>query len=373
MFRINLNKNKMSCSSCSLSTISPESVMSYGKLSASNWLDELPDTTKDYPLVEVQFKNTRKDFFYNPEGFQIRRGDQVVVQSTLGHDLGRVLLTGKVAWLQFKRRSKLKHFSECKRIYRLANDYDLEKARSFRQRDYPVMIEARQIIQKLGLEMKLSDVEYQADGRKAIFYYIANGRVDFRELIKELSQAFHIRVEMKQIGARQEAGLVGGIGSCGRELCCSSWRTDFTSISTQAVSLQNLSPGAQKLAGQCGKLKCCLMFELENYIEAREDFPRELIELDMKAGRVLPLKIEVLARKVYYVYADNKSLPAFYLSLDEVKDVIQLNKRGITPAYPLDENPVSEFVSGKANIRNSKPKYKKNKRSRNPKLKSKSR
>lgn len=327
----------MSCNGCAIRNTYHSEESRRGKLDAHNWLDDLPDTSDEFKTVEVQFKNTRKTFYENTEGFRLKRGDIVVVEASPGHDVGKVTLVGKLAQMQYERKQKVPSRFELRKIYRLAKEGDIDRWQSAKDKEYLALIKSRQIAKELNLAMKISDVEYQGDERKAIFYYIADGRVDFRELIKRYAKAFRIRVEMKQIGARQEAGMIGGIGSCGRELCCSSWRTDFSSVSSDAARIQDLPPNAQKLAGQCGKLKCCLMFELDHYMEAREDFPRQLLELDLEKGRAIPVKTEVMKKVIWYTYLDNPTTPAFPLSVDQVKKIINLNKRGKHPKPRIEE------------------------------------
>mgnify|MGYP006300469231 CR=1 FL=1 len=259
-----------------------------------------------------------------------------------GDDLGEVTLTGYLAEKQFKRNIRNPARFRWDNVFRKATETDLEKLKEARQREKPTMIRARQIAKDLGLDMKIGEVEFRADGKKAIFYYIADGRVDFRELIKRYAREFQIRVEMKQIGARQEAGLVGGIGSCGRELCCSSWRTDFSSITSEAALKQGLSPSAQKMAGACGKLKCCLLYELDMYIEARKEFPSELLELETDRGMARPINTDYLKKEIWYAL-DGKSVnETFRLSLKEVKDIIQKNKKGIKPGIPSPSKEVEK-------------------------------
>ncbi len=261
----------------------------------------------------------------------LKRGDKIVVETSPGHDLGEVTLTGYLAEKQFNRKIKNPQRFSFTGIFRKATEVDLEKLEEARKREKPTMIRARQIANDLGLNMKIGDVEFRADCKKAIFYYIADGRVDFRELIKRYGREFQIRVEMKQIGARQEAGLVGGIGSCGRELCCSSWRTDFSSITSEAAVKQGLSASAQKMAGACGKLKCCLLYELDVYIEAEKEFPKELLDLELSMGIARPVKTDYLKKEIWYSIDNNVPTPAFSLGLKDVKDIIQKNKRGIKP------------------------------------------
>ena len=317
----------MSCNGCTFKINSSRPAM----LDAYDWLNDLPDTTDISDIVEVRFKSTRKEYFRNTNHLDIKRGDTVVVATSPGHDVGVVTLTGYLAEKQFNRKIRNKSRYVLETIYRKASRVDLENWDKARDLEKPTMIRARQIAGELNLNMKIGDVEYRGDGSKAIFYYIADGRVDFRELIKLYAREFRLRVEMKQIGARQEAGRIGGIGSCGRELCCSSWRTDFTSISTDAISKQGLSPSASKMAGACGKLKCCLLYEIDAYMEAGEEFPDELLELETSKGTARPIKTDYLAKKIWYSLDTNAPGRTFELTTSEVKDFIQQNKKGIKP------------------------------------------
>lgn len=322
----------MSCTGCQFNktdnTTSPGRVE---MLTSYDWLNDLPDTSHVSDIVEVRFKGTRKEFYKNDSNLQLKRGDNVVVASNGGHDVGIVGLTGKLAQMQFNRKIKSKERNQLLSIYRIARERDLERWAEAQQREKPVMIRSRQLAAELKLEMKIGDVDFRGDGTKAIFYYIAEGRVDFRELIKIYANEFKIKIEMKQIGARQEAALIGGIGSCGRELCCSSWRTDFSSITAHMATRQGLSPNAEKLTGRCGKLKCCLTYELDTYLEAQDEFPRELLVLETSAGDAHHFKVDILQKKVWYSVTNNKIRQNFSLSVDKVKEVINLNKRGTKP------------------------------------------
>lgn len=315
----------MGCLDCSLST------QDKAKTDMYDWLNDLPNTSNQSDIVEVKFKSTRKEFYRNMENISLKRGDMIVVATQPGHDLGEVTLTGYLAEKQFSRKIKHPDKSTLNSIYRKATEQDLEKLAMARNREKPVLIRSRQIAAELKLDMKIGDVEFRADNNKAIFYYIAEGRVDFRELIKVYAREFGIKIEMKQIGARQEAGLVGGIGSCGRELCCSSWRNAFNSISADAAIKQGLSPSAQKMAGACGKLKCCLMYELDVYIESGMDFPRELLDIETSKGRAKPFKTDYLQKEIWYIYEGESHLSPFKLSVKEVKEIIQKNKKGFRP------------------------------------------
>ncbi len=322
----------MSCNGCSFNNSANGQ-----STDVFDWVNDLPDTTEQSDIVEVKFKSTRREFFINTNRIPLKRGDKIVVATTPGHDVGEVMLTGYLAEKQFQRKIKNKDRYPGNTVYRKATPIDLEKLETARNREKPTMIRARQIASELGLDMKIGDVEFRGDNNKAIFYYIAEGRVDFRELIKKYAQEFHIKIEMKQIGARQEAGLVGGIGSCGRELCCSSWRTDFSTISTEAITKQGLSPSAQKMAGACGKLKCCLLYELDVYIEAQNEFPQELLFLETAKGVAKPFKTDYLKKEIWFFLVDGVPGNSFKLSLKEVKNIIQKNKRGIKPT--ISENP----------------------------------
>lgn len=319
----------MSCNGCSSNNST-----TYG---GYDWLSDLPDTTDKSDIVEVKFKSTRKEYFKNTENIPVKRGDKVVVATSPGHDVGEVSLAGYLAEKQFKLKIKNPSRYTLNPIYRKASEADLEKLDEARNREKETMIKARQAAAELGLDMKIGDVEFRGDNKKAIFYYIAEGRVDFRELIKVYARDFRVKVEMKQIGARQEAGLVGGIGSCGRELCCSSWRTDFESISSEAALKQGLSPSAQKMAGACGKLKCCLLYELDAYMEAGNEFPKELLDLELANGIAKPFKTDYLKKEIWYIIQGNIG-NTFNLSLKEVKNIIQKNKRGIKPEVNTYKN-----------------------------------
>lgn len=335
----------MSCIGCSFNdSTNSQSVDVF------DWVNDLPDTTDQSDIVEVKFKTTRKEFFKNDSRIPLKRGDKIVVATSPGHDVGEVNLTGYLAEKQFNRKIKNTQRYTLNTIYRKASGNDLDKLQTAREREKPTMIRARQIATELGLNMKIGDVEFRGDNNKAIFYYIAEGRVDFRELIKVYAREFHVKIEMKQIGARQEAGLVGGIGSCGRELCCSSWRTDFSSISTDAALKQGLSPAAQKMAGACGKLKCCLLYELDIYMEAREEFPRELLDLETAKGIARPFKTDYLKKEIWYNLVEAMPGNSFKLSLKEVKDIIQKNKRGIKPEISINEEPVSKDTKLEVNL-----------------------
>jgi cell fate regulator YaaT (PSP1 superfamily) len=320
----------MSCNGCTFNNSTGNQTFD-----SHNWINEIPDTADQSDIVEVKFKSTRREYFRNTDKLHLRRGDKIVVSTSPGHDVGEVTLTGYLAEKQFRRKIKNPNRYTLNNVFRKATEADLEKLNEAREREKTTMIRARQIVLELGLDMKIGEVEFRGDNKKAIFYYIAEGRVDFRELIKLYAREFGVRIEMKQIGARQEAGLVGGIGSCGRELCCSNWRTDFKSISSDAALKQGLSPSAQKMAGACGKLKCCLLYEIDAYIEAREEFPKELLNLEISNGIAKPFKTDYLKKEIWY-FLEGSMGTTFNLSLKEVRDIIQKNKRGIKPS--LTEN-----------------------------------
>jgi len=287
-----------------------------------------PNQTEVDNIYEVRFKNTRKAFYRNVNGLRLYIGDWVVVESDRGYDVGVLALGGVMAELQMKKKKVRKSLKDIPRIYRKANEKDLELLEKVREREPGTLSRAREIIQDLKLDMKLSDVEYQADNAKAIFYYIADHRVDFRELIKLLAREFHIRVEMKQIGLRHEAGLVGGIGSCGRELCCSTWLTEFKTVSTSAARYQNLSLNPMKISGLCGRLKCCLNFELDSYLDALQDFPK-VDRIETAKGRAMLQKTDIFKGLMWFSYANETSW--YPLAVDEVKRIMALNEKGEKP------------------------------------------
>lgn len=361
----------MSCTGCQFNNSDNTLTASrVDMLTSYDWLNDLPDTSHLSEIVEVRFKGTRKEFYKNDDGLFLKRGDKVVVASNGGHDVGIVGLTGKLAEMQFERKVKSKDRYQMLSIYRIARDRDLERWAEAQAREKPVMIRSRQIAEELKLEMKIGDVEFRGDGSKAIFYYLAEGRVDFRELIKVYAREFQIKIEMKQIGARQEAARIGGIGSCGRELCCSSWRTDFSSITAHMATRQGLSPNAEKLTGRCGKLKCCLTYELDTYLEAQDQFPAELLILETSAGDARHFKIDILQKKIWYSVENNKTRQNFSLTVDQVKGIITKNKRGIKPELAELLDPASTAKAEEKNMFNqnltSDKKIPRNKRHRKP-------
>lgn len=302
----------------------------YTQLNVCDYMADIPNNTELTDLVEVQFKNTRKGYFHNSNGLELTKGDIVAVEGNPGHDIGIVTLTGTLAALQVKK-ANLKSEEEIKRVYRLAKEGDMEKYEQAKAREHQTMIESRQIAKDLGLEMKIGDVEYQGDGNKAIFYYIADGRVDFRQLIKVLADVFHVRIEMKQIGARQEAGRIGGFGPCGRELCCSTWIKSFTSVGTAAARFQNLSLNPQKLAGQCAKLKCCMNYEVDQYMEAGRKLPHRDIVLNTQEGEWFFFKADILAGLVSYSSDKHLAANITTITAERAMDIIAQNKRGENP------------------------------------------
>ena len=301
------------------------------KLNVFDWFSDLPETKEDTDYVEVQFKNTRKGFYNNSTKISLKKGDIVAVESSPGHDIGEVTLVGKLVLYQMKKVNFDPNKNEIKRVYRIARQGDLDKWNEAKAREHETMIKSRQIAEKLALNMKIGDVEFQGDGNKAIFYYIADDRVDFRQLIKDLAEAFHVRIEMKQIGARQEAGRIGGIGPCGRQLCCSTWMTSFNSVSTSAARYQDISLNPQKLAGQCAKLKCCMNYELDAYVDALKEFPSKEIQLETIDGTFYHYKTDVFKRQMTYSSDPNFLANLVVLPLERVKEIIALNKAGKKP------------------------------------------
>lgn len=314
------------------------------KLHSFNWLEDIPGEYADDDMVEVQFKNTRKGYYKNSTNIPLKAGDLVAVEAQPGHDIGTVTLTGALVRLQM-RKSGIRPNAETKRVFRKAKPADIEKYNEARAREQDTMIRARKIAQSLQLDMKIGDVEYQGDGNKAIFYYIADARVDFRQLIKVLADTFKIRIEMKQIGARQEAGRIGGIGPCGRPLCCSSWMQNFVSVSTSAARFQDISLNPQKLAGQCAKLKCCLNFEVDTYVETVKRMPPKNVRLETADATWYHFKTDVFKREI--IYSSDKSMAANLTTLDaeRVFEIIALNKEGKKPATLLRDAEAAEAAA----------------------------
>ena len=301
-----------------------------GKLHCFNWLSDVPGGYADDEMVEVQFKNTRKGFYLNSLNIPLEIGDLVAVEAQPGHDIGRVTMVGALVRLQM-RKANYKPTAEVRRVFRKAKASDIEKFEEAKARENDTMIRSRQIAESLGLNMKIGDVEFQGDGSKAIFYYIADERVDFRQLIKVLAETFKIRIEMRQIGARQEAGRVGGIGPCGRPLCCSSWMTNFVSVSTSAARYQDISLNPQKLTGQCAKLKCCLNFEIDSYIEASKKLPPRNVRLETADSTYYHFKTDVFKGEI--TFSTDKNFAANLVTLDpqRVFEIMALNKEGQKP------------------------------------------
>lgn len=326
-FKLHNGSGSLCCRSCSRQD---------KQLNTYDWLADIPGNNDESDLVEVQFKNTRKGYYRNNNKIPLMKGDIVAVEATPGHDIGEVTLTGRLVPLQM-RKANIKSEADIKRIYRKAKAVDMDKYKEAKAREHSTMIRARQIAQSLNLDMKIGDVEYQGDGNKAIFYYIAEGRVDFRQLIKVLADAFHVRIEMKQIGARQEAGRIGGIGPCGRELCCATWMTSFVSVSTGAARLQDISLNPQKLAGQCAKLKCCLNYEVDCYAEAQKRLPSKEIELYTKDATYYYLKADILSNQITYSTDKKDLVNAITISGQRAFEIIALNKRGTKPDSLTEE------------------------------------
>ena len=306
------------------------------KLNTYDWLADIPGNAEEQDMVEVQFKNTRKGYYKNSNRLPLEKGDIVAVEASPGHDIGTVTLTGRLVPLQMKK-ANIKPDAEIRRVYRKAKPVDMEKYEEAKSREHNTMIRSRQIAADLGLQMKIGDVEYQGDGNKAIFYYIADERVDFRQLIKVLAEAFRVRIEMKQIGARQEAGRIGGIGPCGRELCCATWMTNFVSVSTSAARYQDISLNPQKLAGQCAKLKCCLNYEVDAYVECQKRLPSKELTLETLNGTYYYFKADILKGTI--TYSTDKSFLANEATITAKRafEIINMNRRGEKPEK-LEDN-----------------------------------
>ncbi len=339
------------------------------QLNTYDWLADVPGNAQSTDLVEVQFKNTRKGYYHNVNNLDLKKGDIVAVEANPGHDIGVVTLTGKLVELQVKK-ANLKSPDDIKRIYRLAKPVDMEKYSEAKSREHDTMIQSRQIAKNLNLQMKIGDVEYQGDGNKAIFYYIADERVDFRQLIKVLAETFHVRIEMKQIGARQEAGRIGGTGPCGRELCCATWMKNFVSVSTGAARFQDISLNPQKLAGMCAKLKCCLNYEVDNYVEAGRKLPSKEIMLQTQDNDYYLFKSDILAGMV--TYSTDKKIPSNIETISAARafEVIEMNKRGEKPLSLVEDGSVKkqdkpiDLLAGESITRFDKAKKKKKNKSR---------
>lgn len=324
----------MSCNSCGTGGSTPGGCKNNGtcgtsgcnKLTVFDWLAnmELPDGQKKFPYVEVRFKNSRKEFFHNKEDLQLKIGDIVATQTETGHDIGIVTITGELVRVQMKRK-RVKISDSIPQVYRIANEKDVEKWVASREKEEPMKVRAREIAIRLQLKMKISDIEFQGDGSKATFYYTADERVDFRELIREYASEFKTRIEMRQIGLRQEAARLGGIGSCGRELCCSTWLTDFRSVTTGAARYQNLSLNPQKLAGQCGKLKCCLNYELDSYMDALSTFPKQNQKLYTDKGTAVCQKVDIFKGLMWYCY-EGDWMSWHTLTTEQVHEIVSKNR-----------------------------------------------
>ena len=338
------------------------------QLNVFDWLADVPGNINETDFVEVQFKNTRKGYYLNSNKIALQKDDIVAVEASPGHDIGTVTLTGSLVLLQM-RKARIKSDAEIRRVYRKAREVDMEKYYEAKAKEQDTMIRSRQIAKDLGLNMKIGDVEYQGDGNKAIFYYIADGRVDFRQLIKVLADVFKVRIEMKQIGARQEAGRIGGIGPCGRELCCATWMTSFVSVSTGAARFQDISMNPQKLAGQCAKLKCCMNYEVDTYVEAMKRFPARDITLETMDCTYYHFKSDILKREI--TYSTDKSFAANLVTISTRRafDIINLNKKGVKPESLsedghenenqrvdlLDQDSVTRFDNAKKKKKKKKP------------------
>lgn len=370
----------MSCKSCSTSInglplgCNNNGACSSGscdKLTVFDWLSNmtLPNSQKPFDIMEIRFKNGRKCFYKNTKNLSICIGDIVAVETSPGHDIGVVSLAGELVKVQMKKKNVAIDNAEMKQIYRKATQKDIDIWTNAREKELKVQRKSRLIISRLGLRMKLSDVEYQGDGNKATFYYTADERVDFRQLIRELAGTFSLRVEMKQVGLRQEAARLGGIGSCGRELCCSTWLTDFRSVSTSAARYQQLSLNPQKLAGQCGKLKCCLNYELDSYVDALKQFPKTDLWLQTEKGSAVFQKMDIFKGHLWYAYKENPML-WHKLTIEQTNQIIALNKeKKKVPnleEYALEleletveESKFTDVVGQDSLTRFDKPKYKK--------------
>lgn len=323
------DRNTKGCKGCTRHT---------NKLHVYDWLHDFPEFQQATKMVEVQFKNTRKGYYINSNNLELQLGDLVAVESLPGHDIGTVTLTGKLVELQMKKNNfREDNNGGLRRIYRLARPADLEKYEQAKAQEQSTMIRSRQIAEELGLQMKIGDVEYQGDGNKAIFYYIADERVDFRQLIKVLAAEFRVKIEMKQIGARQEAGRIGGIGPCGHELCCSRWMTNFVSVSTSAARIQDLSINPQKLAGQCGKLKCCLNYEVDAYVEVQRSLPSREIVLETKDSNYYHFKTDVFSGMMTYSSDKFNGSNLETIHKDRVFEIISMNRKGKKPLKLLAE------------------------------------
>lgn len=310
---------------------------SCSKLDTYNWLRDIPEAGQETDLVEVRFKNTRKAYYRNVNQLRLSRGDIIAVEASPGHDIGIVTLTGPLVLHQLKRYGLSPDSEDIRKVYRKARQADIDKWKEAISAEHNTMIRSRKIAANLRLDMKIGDVEFQGDKTKAIFYYIADERVDFRQLIRDLAEAFRVRIEMKQIGARQEAGRIGGIGSCGRELCCSTWITNFVSVTTTAAKYQEVSLNPQKLAGQCGKLKCCLNYEVSSYIDAQKDFPSREVVLKTKQGEAFHQKTDIYRGLYWYSFDRAAAANLIPVPVERVSEIIALNRKNELPETLLSE------------------------------------
>jgi cell fate regulator YaaT (PSP1 superfamily) len=347
------------------------------KLATHDWLGDIPAGQQYSDIIEVRFKNTRKGYYRNVNGIRFRCGDIVAVEASPGHDIGVVSLTGELVLRQLWKYGIDRDSEDLKKAYRKAKPVDIDKWKEAISLEHETMIRSRQIAEDLKLDMKIGDVEYQGDRTKAIFYYIADERVDFRELIKVLADAFRVRIEMRQIGARQEAGRIGGIGSCGRELCCASWLTNFVSVTTNAARFQEVSLNPQKLAGQCSKLKCCLNYELNSYLDAQKDFPDRGVVLETEAGQAFHQKTDIYRGLYWYGFERESASNLVPVPVERVREIIRINKQGkkaktllddgFVKSHKLDfENDIVKGDLARFDSRKSKGKRKKKKKKRNP-------
>lgn len=320
------------------------------KLDTFDWLCDIPESSSATDLVEVTFKNTRKGYYRNTNELALEKGDIVAVESSPGHDIGTVSMTGQLVLAQMKKYHVDQSRTEIKRIYRKVRPNDMERYEEAKAREHETMLRARKIAEDLRLNMKIGDVEYQGDGNKAIFYYIADERVDFRELIKVLADAFHVRIEMKQIGARQEAGRIGGIGPCGRALCCSSWMTKFSSVATSSARYQEISLNPQKLAGQCAKLKCCLNFEIDAYVEAQKQLPDRNIPLETLDATFYHFKTDVFSGVMQYSSSPKMAANIVSIPVERVREIIALNSQGIKVDSLLESSGEEKHVIDYENV-----------------------
>ena len=348
----------MSCGSGDCSTCEVSENRGCGVSTVFDWLYQIDEKTENSNLVEILFKGDRKDFYINSKNINLKHGDLVIVEADKsGHDIGKITMIGELVALQMLRKKRDRKKTPLKKIYRIASENDKKIWKSAIKSEEGILEKAKRIIEDFKLEMKLSDVEFQGDKSKATFYYTADKRVDFRELIREYSTKFGIKIEMRQIGARQEAAKIGGIGSCGRELCCSTWMTEFPSVSTTSARYQQLAINPQKISGQCGRLKCCLNFELDGYTEALKEFPNSKTKLNTKKGTAKFVKLDVFKRIMFYFNIENPASDLLQITVDNVIKIIALNKKGVIPEsfddFKLEEEVVKlsyEDAMGQDNI-----------------------